>query len=467
VASGTAPLSFQWRKDGLPIAGATGATYWILNAQTNDGASYSLIVTNLTGSAVSSNATLTVVSGGNIVAWGDNSTGQTNVPPGLSNVVAVAGGYGHSLALRKDGTAKAWGDDSTGQTDVPLSVSNVVAIASGYSHCLALRRDGTVAAWGDNSDSQCTVPQGLNNVMAIAGGGFHSLALQSNGTVVAWGYNGYGQTNPPAGLSDVVGIAGGAFHSLALRRDGTIVAWGYNADGETDVPTGVASLADAAAGGRFHNLAALRDGSLAAWGYNGSGQAAPPPGLNKVAAIASGYDHCLALVAYDPPTLITQPQDLTVLYGASAYFGANYGGAVPVGLQWQKNGVNLAGSMSATLQLAAVTRADAATYRLVITNAFGSVTSSNAVLRVLVPQEIQFASKDPGGVFHLWFSDALGGGLADPANIQVQAATNLLGTNTIWTLLTNGTAVVTNGVLRFDDPHAGSYTRRFYRVIEQ
>ena len=89
------------------------------------------------------------------------------------------------------------------------------------------------------------------------------------------------------------------------------------------------------------------------------------------------------------------------------------------------------------------------------------------MLRVLVPQEIQFASKDPGGVFHLWFSDALGGGLADPANIQVQAATNLLGTNTIWTLLTNGTAVVTNGVLRFDDPHAGSYTRRFYRVIEQ
>jgi uncharacterized repeat protein (TIGR01451 family) len=506
VASGTAPLSFQWRKDGLPIAGATGATYWILNAQTNDGASYSLIVTNLAGFAVSSNAMLTIVNGGTIVAWGDNSTGQTNVPPGLNDVLAVAGGYGHSLALRKDGSVQAWGDDSVGQTDVPSSVSNVVAIASGYYHSLALRRDGTVAAWGDNSDSQSTVPPGLSDIMAIAGGGFHSLALRSNGTVVAWGYNGDGQTSPPAGLSDVVGIAGGAFHSLALRKDGTIVAWGYNSDGEINVPAGAASVAMAVAGGRFHSVSALRDGTLAAWGYNGSGQstvpaglsnvvtvagggdhslalrsdgsvavwgynahgqAAPPPGLNKVAAIASGYDHCLALVANDPPTLLTQPQDLTVSYGAGAYFGANYGGAVPMGFQWQKNGSDLGGSKSATLQLAAVTRADAATYRVIVTNVFGSITSSNAVLRVLVPQEIQFASRDPDGVFHLWFEDALGGGLADPANIQVQAATNLLRTNTIWIVLTNGHAVIANGLLRFDDPNAGSFSRKFYRVIER
>ena len=506
VASGTAPLSFQWRKDGLPIAGATGSTYWILNAQANDGARYSVIVTNLYGSAIGSNATLTVVSGGNIVAWGDNSTGQRNVPPGLSDVVAVAGGYGHSLALRKDGTVVAWGDDSTGQTNVPSSVSNVVAVAGGYYHSLALRRDGTVAAWGDNSDSQSTVPPDLNNVVAIAAGGFHSLALRSNGTVVAWGYNGYGQTNPPAGLSDVVGIAGGAFHCLALRKDGTIVAWGYNSDGETNVPAGAAGVAMAVAGGRFHNLSALRDGSLVAWGYDGSGQAtvpaglsnvvaaagggdhslalrndgtvaawgynaygqaAPPPGLTNVAAIASGYDHSLALVAYDPPALLTQPQDLTVLYGANASFGVSYGGAVPFGFQWQKNGVDLTNASAATLLLPGVTRTDGGNYRLILTNMFGSITSSNAALRVLVPQQVQFASKDPGGMFHLWFADAVGGGLADPANIQVQAATNLLPTNTVWRVLTNGTTIVTNGTLRFDDPSAGNFSQRFYRIIEQ
>ena len=400
----------------------------------------------------------------------------------------------------------AWGDDSSGQTDVPSSATNVVAVASGYYHSLALRGDGTVAAWGDNSDGQISVPPSLTNVVAVAGGGFHSLALRRDGTVVAWGYNAYGQTNPPAGLNNVVAIAGGAFHSLAMRKDGTVVAWGYNPDGETNVPAGVAGLGAAIAGGRFHNLLALRDGTVAAWGYNGSGQAvvpavlsavvavagggdhslalrndgtvvawgyngygqaAPPSGLANVAAIASGYDHCLALVADQPPTLLVQPQDQTVLYGASAAFGAAYGGAAPLGFQWQKDEANLAGSNTAILQLSGVTRADAANYRLIITNAFGSITSSNAALRVLTPQQIQFVGKDAQGVWHLWFADALGGRLANPANIQVQVATTLLPTNTVWTVPTNGTVTVTNGLLRFDDPGAGRSPWRFYRVIER
>ena len=49
----------------------------------------------------------------NVVGWGYNVQGQTTVPASLSNVVAVAGGLGHSLALRADGTVAAWGDNDT------------------------------------------------------------------------------------------------------------------------------------------------------------------------------------------------------------------------------------------------------------------------------------------------------------------------------------------------------------------
>jgi uncharacterized repeat protein (TIGR02543 family) len=42
---------------------------------------------------------LAVQSNGVVVAWGDNSYDQTNVPPGLSNVVAIAAGYYHNLAI--------------------------------------------------------------------------------------------------------------------------------------------------------------------------------------------------------------------------------------------------------------------------------------------------------------------------------------------------------------------------------
>jgi len=51
-----------------------------------------------------------------VVAWGDNSHGQINVPQGLSNVTEIAGGGLHSLALKSDGHIVAWGDNTYGQT---------------------------------------------------------------------------------------------------------------------------------------------------------------------------------------------------------------------------------------------------------------------------------------------------------------------------------------------------------------
>ena len=99
---------------------------------------------------------------------------------------------------------------------MPAGLTNVVAIAAGAFHSLALRYDGTVMAWGDNSAGQTNVPPGLNNVVAVAAGGFNSLALKSDGSVVAWGYDSSGQASVPAGLTNVVAIAAGYLHSLAL-----------------------------------------------------------------------------------------------------------------------------------------------------------------------------------------------------------------------------------------------------------
>src|SRR5205085_643434 len=100
-------------------------------------------------------------------------------------VTAIAAGAAHNLALRADGTLVAWGQNIYGQTNVPPGLSNVVAIAAGGWHSLALKSDGTVVAWGagNGSDSyvdckQTQVPAGLNNVGQIAAGAVHSLAVQ-------------------------------------------------------------------------------------------------------------------------------------------------------------------------------------------------------------------------------------------------------------------------------------------------
>src|ERR1700733_10970446 len=126
--------------------------------------------------------------GNHVVAWGDDTLGETNVPAAAINVQAVAAGNGFSLALKSDGTVIAWGNSL--DTNVPVGLSNVVAIAAGTGQSLALKSDGTLVAWGyPRSPSYTNIPPGLSNIVAIACGSEHNLALKADGTVFGWGEN--------------------------------------------------------------------------------------------------------------------------------------------------------------------------------------------------------------------------------------------------------------------------------------
>jgi hypothetical protein len=111
---------------------------------------------------------------------------------------------------------------------VPASVTNIIAIAAGGQHYLALRADGTVIAWGNNSFGQISIPPGLNQVVAIAAGDYHSTALRADGTVVVWGryFTGAGYVAPvvPAGLANVQAVAAGSDHDLAFFGNGSLPA---------------------------------------------------------------------------------------------------------------------------------------------------------------------------------------------------------------------------------------------------
>ena len=85
--------------------------------------------------------TKTLTQGGTVVAWGKNDHGQTQVPAGLTGVVAIAAGRWHTVALKADGTVVAWGWNLEGQTDVPAGLTGVVAIAAGSRHTVALKLD--------------------------------------------------------------------------------------------------------------------------------------------------------------------------------------------------------------------------------------------------------------------------------------------------------------------------------------
>lgn len=258
-------------------------------------------LSNIVAIAGAYDHSLAIRDNGTIVAWGDNTFNQTNVPAGLNNILAVAGGQYSSMALRNTHTVVAWGGNILSVTNVPAGLNNVVMIAGGTYASLALQASGNVVAWGANFFGVTNVPATLTNAVEVAGGSYHNIAIRNNGTVVAWGDNSAGQLNVPPSATNVVAIAGGNYHSLALRRDGTVVAWGDNSSEQTNVPPGLTNVVAIAAGG-FHSMALKRDGSVVTWGDNTAGQASVPLGLSNVVAISSGYFHSLALTPTLPAT---------------------------------------------------------------------------------------------------------------------------------------------------------------------
>lgn len=206
---------------------------------------------------------------GTVRAWGDNRFGQTNVPAGLSGVIAIAAGRGeraaHALALRTDGTVVGWGDNTFRQATPPAGLTGVVAIAAGELHSLALTWDGRVVAWGNNASPAGAVPENLAPAKAIAAGANFNLALLTDGRVAAWGLNDASQCQVPQVSAQVVEIAAGLRHAVARLDDGKVIAWGDNAAKQCDVPAGLPTITSVFAGGE--GSAALgQSGRLQVWG---------------------------------------------------------------------------------------------------------------------------------------------------------------------------------------------------------
>ncbi len=286
---------------------------------------------------------------GSIWGWGANVTGQlgdgsttTRAVPTLltapaaiaGNMIAVAAGGGHSLALKANGEIYGWGDNGVGQLGNGTLVSSLAPLKTssdavswvgtepGFVFSTALRADGTLWAWGDNASGQLgdgsnalsATPKEIgtaSNWLASASGDAHTVAIRADGTLWSWGENFDGQlgdgnaannstpaqitvTNPVSAVPhEWAAVAAGSFHSVALKADGTLWVWGSNLSGQlgdpafgasTNVPqqlliSGIGVINDqwvAIAAGGSHTLAIRADGTLWVWGSNLSGQLGDP-----------------------------------------------------------------------------------------------------------------------------------------------------------------------------------------------
>jgi hypothetical protein len=296
--------------------------------------------------AVGGERILELTGNGDVVSWGGNQHGelgdythldsdapllQNNVPVhviGLTNIIKIASGLNHSLAVDSSGTLWAWGQNNQGQlgdggyednTNFPVQVpgmTNTIAIAAHgyivggdgeYGLSLAVEADGTVWEWGDADGygfggSSPVQMSGISNVVSVAAGAVYALALKNDGTVWAWG-EGYSDTpGQVAGLSNIVAVCADGTCSLALDSNAVVWAWGK-------VPVAVAGLSNiiAVAAGANHFMALDSGGQLWAWGDDGSGQLGDGglmgrtnrpvkvSGMTNIISIAAGSDASVAL----------------------------------------------------------------------------------------------------------------------------------------------------------------------------
>jgi hypothetical protein len=80
------------------------------------------------------------------------------------------------------------------------------------------------------------------------------------------------------------------------------------------------------------------------------------------------------------PNITSQPQPITVSAGDNASFIVAATGSPPLSYQWSLNNTNIQGATNSTLTISNVAQTDLGNYAVVVTNGFGSVTSSNAML---------------------------------------------------------------------------------------
>ena len=303
-------------------------------------------------------ASATALNASEVRVWGDTtqaSPGVFAVPAGLNNAVTVSASFNHILALRDTGAVVAWGDNSQGQCNVPVAaLSNVTAISAITKVSYALKNDGSLVGWGNDTFHTLDIPAGLPPVRSIHVQPGAALAVLTDSTIRVWGDFTY---QPPPGLQVTDAYPISIFGGAAIKADGTIVQWldptyfpfpavptgltattlannrssnatissggtvsqwGYNTAPQTNLPAGLTGVVEVAIGGGF-TIARKSDGTLVTWGTDAgiAGIAPPSSWINAIALSASSsYAAGVFAVGNPPASLTLTPQ--SIRYGVPA-----------------------------------------------------------------------------------------------------------------------------------------------------
>ncbi len=498
VASGTAPLSYQWRLNGVNLPGATGSSYTRNGFQPGHSGFYDVVITNAWGQVTSvpvlweamlppvqtlfsddfdintmgnwilssSSADTRVTFNYNYAADGiasaPNSVGGTT--RGVKFEANLANGAVAALNISPVG--QSFGGDYRLHFDMWINVNGPLPDGGTGS------TEHLTAGVGTTGDHVQWSPGSADGVwFAVDGEGG---AADSAVTASDW----------QAYVAGTVQLAGSGVYAGGTETEVRGNGHPYYADtfpgGQTapalqqaNHPQQTGALAVGTVGLAWRDVIVNKTGNQVEWWIDGL-KIATVPGVNLTASnVFIGYWDAYAsisdnaslsfglvdnvrverLVTNVPPYITAPPVPVAAATGANVVFSVAAGGTPPLTYQWQCNGTNIAGANASTCTLLNVQAAQAGNYVVVVTNASGTVSSSPAALILTPSLPLHFTA------FH---ADANGLQLqisGDPGfAVEVQTSTNL----TDWSVLTN--LVNPTGTFWFTNQFDPAVPEQFFRM---
>jgi hypothetical protein len=319
ATSGTAPLAYQWRKNGVNIAAANSSMYTTPSTTATDsGAQFSVVVSNSVGSVTSANAVLTVAT-------------VSSCPCSIWKSTAVPG------------QADA-GPDSPVELGVTFRPDN-----NGY--ITSIRFYKSTANTGTH----------VGNLWSSSG---TLLATATFSAESASGWQQVNFANPVAVTANTTYVASYHVNAGHFAEDSNFFA----TSGVDNAPLHAPLNGNGALNGRY---------------AYGSGSSFPNQNWASANYWVDVVFATSVNTTSTAPVITSQPASSTVVAGQSATFSVAVSGTTPLTYQWRKNGANISGANSSSYTTPATVSTDnGSQYSLVVSNSVGSVTSASATLTV-------------------------------------------------------------------------------------
>ena len=328
TATGNGPLTYQWKKNGTDISGATSSTYTTpVNSSADTGAMYAVSVSNGAGTVTSSTATLTVSAAPGAPVIGTQPANQSVAAGQTAKFSVTATGNGPlTYQWQKNGT------DISGATSSTYTTPITVIGDTGTQYSVVV---------GNSADKVASSKATLTVTAAAVAPAITTQPANQSVTE--------GQT-----ATFSVTATGTAPLTYQWKKDGTAISGATS----STYTTPATSSADNAA-------------VFTVVVTNGTG---------------SATSSNATLTVNVPPAITVQPTAQTITAGAMATFSVTATGTGTLSYQWKKNGINITGGTGATTSSyttpAMGYAGNGAVYSVVVSDSAGTTTSSTATLTV-------------------------------------------------------------------------------------